>query len=146
MQEGRTPLHLAAIKDRRVLAAILYKGGAEVDSRDNNDMTPLQKAAVCGHADMVEDLIKHGAHVNYSLRVRTRPQDRVHIASCSHVWHAISYPPSCTVRKQRVTVATGQDTLMGRNVYPYMLDLASDTIDVNPLCQHEHVSYLVLHW
>ena len=82
-------MHLAAIKDRRVLAAILYKAGAEVDSRDNNDMTPLQKAAVCGHAGMVEDLIKHGAHVNYSLRV-SNVSGILDVATCTMPAYLIS--------------------------------------------------------
>ena len=70
LKEGRTPLHLAALKDRRGGGAILCKAGADVDARDNNDLTSLHKAAVSGHSGMVQDLIKHGAAVNAHLRVR----------------------------------------------------------------------------
>ena len=45
VQADRTPLHLAALQGHSTLASLLIGRGASVDAKDENDMTPLHKAA-----------------------------------------------------------------------------------------------------
>jgi len=45
---------------------LLIRSGAEVDSRNNDGITPLHLAAARGYAGVVELLIKHGASARWS--------------------------------------------------------------------------------
>ncbi|MGQ0582466.1 MAG: ankyrin repeat domain-containing protein [Reyranella sp.] len=58
----KTPLHFAALRDRRAVAEYLLGKGANIDAHDKASATPLyEAAAVGGHAGMVEFLISRGA-------------------------------------------------------------------------------------
>lgn len=46
LQAHRTPLHLAALQGHSTLASLLIGRGAVVDAKDENNMTPLHKAAI----------------------------------------------------------------------------------------------------
>ena len=46
IQAGRTPLHLAALQGHTTLTSLLIGRGAHVEVVDENDMTPLHKAAI----------------------------------------------------------------------------------------------------
>ncbi|CAF4103787.1 unnamed protein product, partial [Adineta steineri] len=77
--EGRTPLHLAAMQGRRlyfeylienkakvdvrlqVLEYLVEKVGIEVDAIGDRRLTPLHIACECGHLDAVQYLIESGA-------------------------------------------------------------------------------------
>ena len=69
-KEGQTPLHLASQMNSSDIVASLLKKGADVDARDNNDMTPLLSAleAFDGNDAAVQLLLVHGADV----RVRNK--------------------------------------------------------------------------
>jgi ankyrin repeat protein len=59
---GRTPLHVAAVKDHKEIAEFLLAHGADVNAKDNSGDTPLHLANVVGHADVAALLRQHGAH------------------------------------------------------------------------------------
>ncbi len=62
---GLTPLHLAAWRGRRELAAELLRRGAAVNARTKSGrLTPLHLAASAGHARLVLLLIAQGAQPN----------------------------------------------------------------------------------
>ena len=65
--DDSTPLHCAAWKGHRDLAAFLLNAGADPNIHNRNDhwgTTPLHAAAHADHADIVQLLIDHGADVN----------------------------------------------------------------------------------
>lgn len=59
--DGRTPLHWAALNNHKVVAELLIAHGAKVNVKDKDQRTPLQRAASSGHKDMVQLLKRHGA-------------------------------------------------------------------------------------
>ncbi|XP_012543706.1 E3 ubiquitin-protein ligase MIB2 [Monomorium pharaonis] len=64
--DGKTALHIAALKGYKKVAEILLSpigGRAKVDVRDNHQQTPLHKATWWGHWSLVELLIRHNADV-----------------------------------------------------------------------------------
>jgi ankyrin repeat protein len=80
-KEGQTPLHLASQMNSSDIIGSLLKMGADVDARDNNDMTPLLSAleAFGGNDAAVQLLLVHGADV----RVRNKEgRTPLHSASC----------------------------------------------------------------
>lgn len=46
LQADRTPLHLAALQGHSTLTSLLIGRGASVNAKDENNMTPLHKAAI----------------------------------------------------------------------------------------------------
>lgn len=61
---ARTPLHYAAVFDRKDVAEFLLANHADVDARDDNGQTPLHRAARFGHKDVAELLLADKADVN----------------------------------------------------------------------------------
>ncbi|XP_076451425.1 ankyrin repeat domain-containing protein 46-like [Babylonia areolata] len=57
---GRTALHLAAMKGKSDIVALLLEKGADVSSCDNRGNTPLHW---CGHPETIELLVEYGANV-----------------------------------------------------------------------------------
>ncbi|XP_065193226.1 transient receptor potential cation channel subfamily A member 1-like [Sycon ciliatum] len=62
--QGRTPLHLAAINGHQRLCELLMDLGADVSARDNRRWTPLCHASSEGHCNTMESLLEHGSPVN----------------------------------------------------------------------------------
>ncbi len=60
--DGYTPLHLVACCGITEIAEILIANGANVNAVAKNGWTPLRPAEENSDKDMVELLIKHGAH------------------------------------------------------------------------------------
>ncbi|KAF8402592.1 hypothetical protein HHK36_010680 [Tetracentron sinense] len=60
-REGRTPLHLAAIKRNVRCASLLVEAGADKNARSKDGGTALYKAAEIGDRQMVATLIEMGA-------------------------------------------------------------------------------------
>jgi ankyrin repeat protein len=66
-KDGSTPLHCATWKGQQEVAALLVKGGADVNAYNNNDhwgTTPLHAAAHANQSAIAQLLIDHGADVN----------------------------------------------------------------------------------
>mmetsp|Transcript_12812 Transcript_12812/g.31447 ORF Transcript_12812/g.31447 Transcript_12812/m.31447 type:complete len:153 (+) Transcript_12812:516-974(+) len=61
---GRTPLMLAALRDKTEMVVILLQTKASPDSTDNEGWTALMHAATAGHMDQIHQLLKYGAKVN----------------------------------------------------------------------------------
>jgi ankyrin repeat protein len=65
---GQTPLFCAAEKGHVDACRALLARGARADASDfgDNGVTPLRRAAACGHARVVELLVEAGADVNWA--------------------------------------------------------------------------------
>jgi ankyrin repeat protein len=61
---GRTPLHLAAMLGHKELAEFLLANKAEVNAKANAGFTPLHLAAATGKRDLVEFLLTNKAEIN----------------------------------------------------------------------------------
>jgi uncharacterized protein len=60
-----TPSLFSAVEQDNLQALnSILQGGADCDTRNHEEMTPLMVAAGLGHQDIVETLIEHGANVN----------------------------------------------------------------------------------
>ncbi|XP_070206953.1 ankyrin repeat domain-containing protein 46-like isoform X2 [Littorina saxatilis] len=71
-KSGRTALHLAAMRGRADLTNVLLCNGADVNACDNLGNTPLHW---CGHAETIELLAEHGAHVLQMNKRGLTPRD-----------------------------------------------------------------------
>jgi ankyrin repeat protein len=65
---GRTPLHMATIKNRTDLIVPLIFLGVDVNGRTNSDSTPLYLAAANGRTEVVEILIRSGADITFDKK------------------------------------------------------------------------------
>ena len=73
---GKTPLHLAALKDHKEIAELLITNGADLNAEDEmNGMIPLHNAAGRGYNEIVKLLIAKGADVNAKFDNGDTPLD-----------------------------------------------------------------------
>ncbi|MHC4660997.1 MAG: ankyrin repeat domain-containing protein [Planctomycetota bacterium] len=71
----RFPLHIAVGKKWSDVTGLLIAGGAEVDSKDADEWTPLCWAAREGDRDSAELLLKNGADINSIDKFECTPLD-----------------------------------------------------------------------
>lgn len=64
MNDGQTPLHLAAIYGHSGIAQYLLKNGADTSAQDISGTTPLHEAVRYGNVEIISKLISSGANVN----------------------------------------------------------------------------------
>lgn len=69
MQNGYTPLHIAAKKNQTNIALALLEYGAETNVLTKQGVSPLHLAAQEGHAEMASLLLGRGAHINTATKV-----------------------------------------------------------------------------
>lgn len=69
LQNGYTPLHIAAKKNQTRIASSLLDYGAETNILTKQGVSPLHLAAQEGHAEMTSLLLDKGAHVNAATKV-----------------------------------------------------------------------------
>ena len=62
--DGGTALHLAASAGQKDVVEALLDGGADIQKRDIDTMTPLLLSAMCGHMDVAKLLLDRGADPN----------------------------------------------------------------------------------
>lgn len=67
MQDGTTPLHLAALQGHPPMIVLLLANGASVNAEDVDGQTPLFVAAAAGHADAVQALLDARANPGTSI-------------------------------------------------------------------------------
>lgn len=63
-KDGRTALHIAALRGSAAVVSMLLIKGADIHARDNDGSTPLHVAASWGFVAAVELLLAEGADVN----------------------------------------------------------------------------------
>jgi len=63
-----TPLHVAIYKEHRDIVLLQLEGRADTETRNNWDETALYMASSLGRADIVWQLISHGADPNVSAK------------------------------------------------------------------------------
>ena len=61
LQEARTPLHKAVIREHIDIMRLLVENGAEVNARDEYGETPLHQTAERGYIEVVRLLVENGA-------------------------------------------------------------------------------------
>ncbi|KAK2076999.1 hypothetical protein QBZ16_005227 [Prototheca wickerhamii] len=81
--DGRTPLHLAALRGHAAVAEALSRAGAWLGAFDAADCTPLHLAARQGHGEAVDALLRLGADAGVRNRYALRPVDEA--AVCGHL-------------------------------------------------------------
>lgn len=69
MQNGYTPLHIAAKKNQMEIATTLLQYGAETNIQTKQGVTPLHLVSQEGHSEMAALLLQRGAHVNAPTKV-----------------------------------------------------------------------------
>ena len=69
VQNGYTPLHIAAKKNQTKIALAVLQYGAETNILTKQGVSPLHLAAQEGHAEMASLLLGKGAHVNAATKV-----------------------------------------------------------------------------
>lgn len=70
LQNGYTPLHIAAKKNQMEIATTLLQYGAETNILTKQGVTPLHLASQEGHSDMAALLLEKGANVNVPTKVK----------------------------------------------------------------------------
>lgn len=86
MQNGYTPLHIAAKKNQTSIAAALLQYGAETNVLTKQGVSPLHLAAQEGHAEMASLLLGKGAHVNTATKVKHEHRHDLMLSNiCFHV-------------------------------------------------------------
>ncbi|KAM0397798.1 hypothetical protein ACHAQC_003459 [Fusarium culmorum] len=62
--EGRTPLHLAAMKGDLEIIYTLHENGCSTEAKDEAGRTPLHLATISGQLKCIDELIKNGAKLD----------------------------------------------------------------------------------
>ena len=123
-KNGETVLHYAAVhySDRksiiscREVLSCLIKNGADVDARTNEECTPLMKASLNGHYNVVECLVKHGADVKLqdkngdtALHYAIRSKD-IHVVR--QLWSESDAAQLCRNKRRLTPLLSASNALM----------------------------------
>lgn len=69
VQNGYTPLHIAAKKNQMEIATTLLQYGAETNIQTKQGVTPLHLVSQEGHSEMAALLLQRGSHVYAATKV-----------------------------------------------------------------------------
>ncbi len=90
--DNRYPMHQAANDNNTVIANALFKSGADVNLRLNENMsTPLIVAVCSEHLEMVKWLVEHGADLSLSQPCQGGPATALTFAECSENQEIINF-------------------------------------------------------
>ena len=92
LQDGRAPLHLAALSGCEQVLALLLGANADVNLTDKSGMTALHKAATLGHSRAVKLLLQRGGDPHILMEVR-QPEGLLVNRLWLHSWGACLAPP-----------------------------------------------------
>ena len=70
-----TALHLSADRGNLAITQMLLNAGAHVNAQDINGDTPLHNACLCGHKDIIQLLLSHGADKQLQNSSYEKPGD-----------------------------------------------------------------------
>lgn len=105
-EQGITPLHAASAKGYLSIVALLLKSGADVNSRDNAQWSPLMYAAYHGHLRVINALLENEADVSASDFQGLTPLylavERGHFDCVSAI---LQHGGKCTTRKNPLHAA-----------------------------------------
>ena len=87
LQDGRAPLHLAALSGCEQVLALLLGANADVNLTDRSGMTALHKAATLGHSRAVQLLLQRGGDPHILMKVR-QPEGLLIYRLWLHSWGA----------------------------------------------------------
>ena len=73
--EGRSPLHFAALHGDEKSAELLLHAGADIEARNSRKRTPIFGAIKFGHGHMVDYLLSKGANPNATDNKKRKPSD-----------------------------------------------------------------------
>ncbi|OVE77271.1 hypothetical protein BVX99_03110 [bacterium F16] len=73
VEEGDSPLHLAAKTGNIESVRYLVEAGLFTNSSNFRKSTALHEASYCGYSDIVEILVKHGANLNVNDKYNETP-------------------------------------------------------------------------
>ena len=82
---GRTPLHLAVIRDKTAMVELLVAAGADLEARDAYGNTPLHLAAHCLRLNPAIFLLQKGARVNATSQFGDTPLHQVAFAAYDNI-------------------------------------------------------------
>ena len=68
IENGCTPLHVAASHGRIEVVKILLNNGADMNAKTEDGHTPLHWAASHGHTEIVKIFLNNGADMNAKTR------------------------------------------------------------------------------
>ncbi|RLV91485.1 Protein MGA2 [Spathaspora sp. JA1] len=66
-KQGQSLLHLATLKNYSKLIRFLMNHGCKIDLQDNQGITPLFLAGMCGHRDLIQAFIECKSNLNLRL-------------------------------------------------------------------------------
>lgn len=67
LQDGTSPLHLAAYSGKAAAVQLLLSSGASVHAQNCDGQTPLFEAAAAGHREAAELLLRSGADAGSNM-------------------------------------------------------------------------------
>ncbi|XP_071491103.1 uncharacterized protein [Diadema antillarum] len=65
--EGATPLHYGAMSGNLNVCRLLVENGADIRAKDENNMTPLMKAIISGHDDLVDIFLEKASRIGLNF-------------------------------------------------------------------------------
>jgi ankyrin repeat protein len=99
-------LHSAAYNNQLEIAKYLHKKGLKIDSRNNDNQTPLHRTAYNGGNEVAEWLISQGADVNAVDHSKTTPLE---MAATDYIGQIRNKPNENAARLVRLLVDNGAD-------------------------------------
>ncbi|KAF9451658.1 ankyrin [Macrolepiota fuliginosa MF-IS2] len=106
--QGRTALHLAAVKGNEDLVRVFCDLGADINLSDNQGNTPLHYASAWGHVSIVQLLIERGCNYNSRNNQNFIASDYAYSFSTQEMQKTAEKQYELTKKSRRVAVQNGR--------------------------------------